>query len=259
MSEYRPLEAERIENARKEAAIGRKIVVFKSTASTNDIAWQYANRPANHGLCVLAESQTRGRGRRGRKWYGSPGQSILCSILLLRSSLESELLTLAAVVAAAEAVRQFCHVSCRIKWPNDLLIADKKLAGILVEKKTVKNKQQFVIGIGINCSQEQAHLESRLHNSAVSLKMATGRDIDRSGLVCELLGELEFWLERPANEVIDKWLQLSGMLGLHLCVECDGKTYRGTCRGIDPVQGLILQLDRGPIRFFPAGQTSICT
>ena len=82
MNQYTPLDVDRIEDARKGGCVGRKVVLYKSTASTNDIAWEYSANADNHGLCVLAESQHKGRGRRGRRgrmWYSEPGQSILCS------------------------------------------------------------------------------------------------------------------------------------------------------------------------------------
>jgi BirA family biotin operon repressor/biotin-[acetyl-CoA-carboxylase] ligase len=258
MTPYEPLDVDRIEAARRGAVIGRKIVVFKSTGSTNDIAWEYAGKIDNHGLCVLAESQTKGRGRRGRTWYSKPGESILCSILLTKLSIEAEGLTLAAAVATAEAVREMCGVHCRIKWPNDLLAGDRKLAGILVEKRTVRGADRFVTGIGINCRQEAADFDqAKLNLPATSLTVETGKSIDRTDLVCRLLDNMELWLGRPAETIIERWLELSGMLGRRVSVECDGSRFSGTCRGVDPVHGLIVQPDRGAIRFFPAGQTSL--
>ncbi|MCI0499539.1 MAG: biotin--[acetyl-CoA-carboxylase] ligase [Planctomycetales bacterium] len=306
------LDVDRIEAARQNAVIGKKLVVFKSTASTNDAAWRYASNPLHHGLCVLAESQTKGRGRRGRTWYSKPGQSILCSILLLDQPIEAELLTLTAAVATAEAInrtawaQQFLSDSsaaprndrggiarsmnsvgtahptkCRIKWPNDILVNDKKLAGILVEKQTIRRRHHFVIGIGINCNQDAAFFEScTLNQPATSLAIETGHPIDRTALVCELLEQFELWLDKARvgiahptgtekigdcpylkssadNLVIQRWLELSGMLGRRVTVECDGKQYSGTCRGVDPAEGLVLQLDRGPVRFFAAGHTTL--
>lgn len=272
------IDIDRIEAARRNAVIGRKTIVFKSTASTNDAAWRYASNSLHHGLCILAESQTKGRGRRGRVWYCQPGQSILCSILLLDQSIEAELLTLTAAVATAEAINKFAWQQqndcagtaqppkCRIKWPNDILVNDKKAAGILVEKQTVGRRHNFVVGIGINCSQPPEFFAAHdLNFPATSLAIETGRPIERTALVCELLAQFETWLDKtragrggPAeNPVIACWFKLSGMLGRRATVECDGRQYSGTCRGIDPAQGLILQLDGGAVRFFHASQTSL--
>ena len=253
-----PLIADRIEAARKDARIGSKVVVFQSTASTNDIAWEYASNADNDGLCVLAESQEAGRGRRGRTWFSEPRQSVLCSILLTKSDIEAELLTLAAGVAVAEAINQYCELPCRIKWPNDILIREQKVAGILVEKRINNNIPCFVIGIGINCNQPSEFFGSHEFNiPATSLAIETGQTIDRTALVCELLEQLECWLDKGSVPVIERWLQLSGMLGRHITLECDGQRFSGFCRGIDPVEGLIVHLDNSLVRMFGAAQTSV--
>ena len=278
MNSYIGLDVGRIEDARKDACIGRKVVLYKSTASTNDIAWEYAANVDNHGLCVLAEAQTAGRGRRGRVWFSEPGQSVLCSVLLTRTVAPAEMLTLTAGVAVAEAINgsmynhgqaqidRATRSQCRIKWPNDILIQDQKVAGILVEKRIINGTPAFVIGIGVNCNQAAAAFDDYdLNMPATSLAIQTGQSIDRTELVCVLLEKLEYWLEQTSvgtagptgNPVIQRWLQLSGMLGRHITVECDGRQYSGFCRGIDPVDGLILQLDNSLVRMFRAAQTSI--
>jgi biotin-(acetyl-CoA carboxylase) ligase len=342
-----PYLIDRIEAARGggNARIGRKVVVFQSTASTNDIAWEYAANADNDGLCVLAESQSKGRGRRGRVWLSEPRQSILCSVLLTNTPIEAELLTLAAAVATAEAINRSAWataeavnrsawasafaeatvdrqstlqnskhnhgqapdfakatvdtqstlqnskhnhgqadpsaplgtwldratwVQCRIKWPNDILIQEQKIAGILVEKRTKNKRPCFVIGIGINCNQGPEFFAAHdLNMPATSLSIQTGQTIDRTALVCELLEQIELWLDKSCtknsvgtahptgNPVIERWLQLSGMLGRHITVECDGRRYSGFCRGVDPAQGLILHLDNSLVGMFSASHTSV--
>ena len=255
-----PYLIDRIEEARKDSWLGHKIVLFKSTASTNDIAWEYAGNALHHGLCVLAESQSKGRGRRGRRWYSNPGQSILASVLLLNQPIPAERLTLTAAVAAAEAIQTFCKLPCQIKWPNDILVDGKKLAGILVEKKTAQKRHHFVIGIGINCDQPAEFFDAHdLHLPATSILIETGQATDRTGLVCALLEKLEKWLDKKhdSNAIITRWQQLSDLLGHHVTVESDNRTYSGFCRGIDPAEGLIVQLDSGPVKIFHANHTSI--
>lgn len=266
MKHCTPLDIDQIEAARKTARIGRKVVLFQSTASTNDIAWEYAANLENDGLCILAESQSKGRGRRGRVWFSEPGQSILCSVLLTKPAVEAELVTLTAAVAVAEAINRICTLTCRIKWPNDILIRNQKVAGILTEKQIRNGSDAFVIGIGINCHQTAAAFTGYdLNIPATSLAIEARQGIDRTNLVCELLEQIEIWLDkaRPGttgpmgNPVIERWLQLSGMLGRHVTVECDGVRHSGFCRGVDPVDGLILQLDNSLVRMFTAAQTSV--
>ena len=267
-----PLSIDRIEQARHGRALGHKALVFASTASTNDIAWEYAVNPANHGLCVLAERQTAGRGRRGQSWVGGEGQSILCSILLIEPPMEAERLTLTAAVAVADTVRAFCGLAAMIKWPNDILVNGKKLAGILVEKRSIDNRACFVIGVGINCNQTAEAFEGlKLRTPATSLRIETGTDVDRTGLVCALLESIEQTIEAGIEDncqsstanrqfqdsVIDRWMQLSMLLGRHITVECDNQLYSGFCRGVDPTEGLMIQLDTGTVRAFCAQRTSI--
>lgn len=277
------LDVDRIEESRRDAVIGRKVILFKSTASTNDIAWEYAGNAAYHGLCVLAEEQTRGRGRRGRKWQSRPGESILCSILLIEAAIGAELLTLTAAVATAEAIRDHCGLNACIKWPNDVLVDGKKLAGILVEKRTVSGRMCCVVGLGINCTQDAGAFEGQtLRAPATSVRMETGKIIDRTGLVCALMAGMEEWLgkamvgttttmvgtahptaamvgtARPTeNAVVRRWSQLSTLLGRHVTVECDNEHFSGFCRGMDPSEGLVVQLDSGAVRAFAASQTSL--
>ena len=191
------LDVDQIERARQDALIGQKVVLYKSTASTNDIAWEHAGNPAHHGLCVLAEAQSKGRGRRGRSWHSRPGESLLCSLLLIDAPIEAELLTLTAAVATAEAISGLCGLKVRIKWPNDILIADRKLAGILVEKRTVKGRACFVVGVGVNCHQEAAAFEGHaMRTPPTSLRMETGALIDRTALACAFMAAFEEWLAR---------------------------------------------------------------
>ena len=288
MNHYALLDVDRIEDARKDCRVGRQVVVFRSTDSTNDIAWEYAANANNDGLCVLAESQHKGRGRRGRQWYSESGQSVLCSVLLTKTAAAAEILTLTAGVAVAEAINdtawaasvpqtktpsglrgtppsqgESCldratRLQCRIKWPNDILIQNKKVAGVLVEKRIENDLPCFVIGIGINCNQQSKAFEHHTLNlPATSLAIETGRPIDRTGFVIELLKQIEVWLSKTNEQIVERWLELSGMLGEHVAVECDGRRYSGFCRGVDPVEGLILQLDNSLVRMFGAAQTSI--
>ncbi|MHC4927458.1 MAG: biotin--[acetyl-CoA-carboxylase] ligase, partial [Planctomycetota bacterium] len=147
----------------------------------------------------------------------------------------------------------------RIKWPNDILIDDKKLAGILVEKKTHGQQQHYVVGIGVNCHQDEgAFNEHRLKIPATSLAIETGKEINRNTLTAAVLGSLEQWLSvEDNNSVLHRWQQLSALLGRHITVESNNQTYSGFCRGIDPAEGLVVQLDTGMVKIFHANQTTI--
>lgn len=241
--------------------IGKKILVYKSTSSTNDIVLKHIENAENNGLCVFAESQTKGRGRRGNKWFSAGGQSILCSILLIDFPYGAELLTLCFSVAAVEAINKCGKIKARIKWPNDVIVNGKKLAGILVESKITNGRFDYVIGIGINCHQDQEFFKTvKLCGLATSIDLENGALVNRNALAIELLNLIDRWLIRAKSDndlVVNRWQALSSLLGHYITLEYDGEEYSGTCIGLNPAQGLIVQTDRGPVKIFTASHTRI--
>ena len=240
--------------------IGREVLVYNRTSSTNDIAKRYARDKGNDGLAVFAEEQTAGRGRTGNKWHTKRSDSILCSILLIDSNLNAELLSLTLAVATAEAVGKPSRSQAKIKWPNDIMLNGKKVAGILLEAKPQKNGKIFVVGIGINCHQQKKDFPAELQQTATSIDIESHSIADRIHLAKRLLGSIDHWLEaaeQNKQQVIDRWRSLSIQLGHRVTLLFDGKKFTGNCTGIDPEKGLILHLDSGAIRMFDAAHTTI--
>jgi BirA family biotin operon repressor/biotin-[acetyl-CoA-carboxylase] ligase len=240
--------------------IGREIFVYNRTSSTNDIADRYARDKSNDGLVVFAEEQTAGRGRAGNKWLSKRSDSILCSILLINENLSAELLSLTFAVAVAEAVGKQSRSRAKIKWPNDILLNGKKVAGILLEAKPHKNGKTFIIGIGINCHQQKSDFPAELQQTATSIDIESHAITDRIHLAKRLIGSIDHWLEaaeQNKQQVLDRWRSLSIQLGHRVTLLFDGKKFTGNCTGIDPEKGLILHLDSGGIRMFDAAHTSI--
>ncbi len=264
MSKTELLDVDVIEAGLSAKLIGTKVLVYKSTASTNDIAWEYAANKANSGLAVFAESQSAGRGRHGNKWVSAPSQSILLSILLKNFSCPAELITLAAAVAAAQAITKVAgldQAAARIKWPNDIMLSGKKVAGILLESKVSSAGGDYVIGIGINCRQSKDFFdETNLQMPATSIDLESGGIIDRNLLARKLLICLDKWIATAKNApdtIIRSWQQLSSQLGSRLTLQCDQQLFSGNCIGIDPTKGLIMQLDSGTVRMFDAAHTTV--
>jgi BirA family biotin operon repressor/biotin-[acetyl-CoA-carboxylase] ligase len=236
--------------------IGRQILVYNSTLSTNDIAAEYAKGKENDGLAIFAEEQTAGRGRAGTKWVSKQGDSILCSILLADCTLNPELLSLTSAVAVADAVGG----EARIKWPNDIILNGKKVAGILLESKTDNGSTIYTIGVGINCHQRIESFPAELQSIATSIDIESGLICDRISLAKRLLSSIDHWLEvaeKNSEKIIDQWRKLSIQLGHRVTCIYDGRKFIGNCIGIDPEKGLILQLDTGGTRFFDAAHTTI--
>jgi BirA family biotin operon repressor/biotin-[acetyl-CoA-carboxylase] ligase len=254
------LDPDKIKSNLKTKRIGRKIIVYNSTSSTQKIAAEYAKNKDNDGLVILAEEQTAGRGRADNKWYSSHSESILCSIILTDSKLNSDLLSLTCAVAVAEAIGKSAKSEAKIKWPNDILLNGKKAAGILLESKTDNGSNTCIIGIGINCHQKKDSFPVELQPIATSIDIENHSICDRILLAKRLLTSMEHWLEeagQSSEKVIDQWNKLSIQLGHRVRLIYNGREFSGNCIGIDPEKGLILQLDTGGIRMFDAGHTSI--
>jgi BirA family transcriptional regulator, biotin operon repressor / biotin---[acetyl-CoA-carboxylase] ligase len=254
------LDPDKIKSHLRTKRVGQKVVVYNSTASTNDVAAQYAKNKNNDGLVVLAEQQIKGRGRSGNKWVAGFADSVICSILLTDCAINAELLSLTIAVATAEAIGKCTKAEAKIKWPNDVILNNKKVAGILVESKKVSKYTAYIIGIGINCHQSKRDFPAELRKIATSIDIETGGQIDRISLIKRLFVLVETSLEiaeQNKKEIIERWQWLSTQLGQRVALIYNKKKFAGNCIGIDPENGLILQLDTGGIRIFPASQTTI--
>lgn len=263
------LDPDKIKEGLKTKRIGTKILVYDSTSSTNDVAAEYARNEQNDGLVIFAEEQTAGRGRAGNKWLGGRADSILCSIVLIEDKINAELLSLTCAVAVAEAIDKPGRSQTKIKWPNDIMLNGKKVAGILLETKSlpisdsgtpVSKSKIYVVGIGINCHQKKESFTDELKRIATSIDAESHSISDRILLAKRLLSSVDHWLEVAANnskKVIERWHELSIQLGHRVTLIFNGARFAGRCIGIDPEKGLILQLDTGGIRMFDAAHSAI--
>jgi len=254
------LDVDKIRANLKTKHIGRKILVYNRTSSTNDIAAEYAKNKKNHGLAIFAEEQTAGRGRAGTKWLSGRADSILCSIVLTDTKCNADLLTLTCAVAVAEAIGKPRSSEAKLKWPNDVILDGKKVAGILVESKTHNNHTAYILGIGINCHQKKDSFPAELQPIATSIDIESRSICDRISLTKRLLTSIDHWLEvaeKSSERVIDQWSKLSTLLNQRITLIYNGRKFTGNCIGIDPEKGLILQLETGGTRFFPAAHTTI--
>ncbi len=250
------LDRDRIKTNLKTRRIGSSIVVYKSTSSTNDVAAEYAKSPDNCGAVIFAEEQTAGRGRGGNKWISKKGGSLLCSIVLSGEQINPEILCLSCAVAVTEAIGK----NVKIKWPNDIILNGRKVAGILLETKKYKNHTAYILGTGINCHQKQNDFPKELRKTATSIDIERGSFVDRNTLAKRLLSSIEHWVDiakRNSDKVIEQWQKLSMLLNKRITVIYKGKSFTGNCIGIDPEKGLIVQLETGSVRMFDAAHTTI--
>ncbi len=259
----RPLPAE-IRRGLNTRILGREIHHFESVTSTQDVARRLAAQGAVEGTVVVAESQTAGRGRRGRDWHSPPGAGLWLSVVLRPDLLPAQvpLLTLAAGVAAARAITEAAGVSPGLKWPNDLLVDDRKVGGILAEMSGQQDGIDHVIlGVGINVGAGPDLFPPELRDRAVSLARCAAREVSRIDLCRWLLVALEeVYLRLAAGEsaaVLEEWRRASITLGRRVAVILPAETVVGQALDLSPDGGLVLALPGGGTRTFLAGEVSL--
>jgi BirA family transcriptional regulator, biotin operon repressor / biotin---[acetyl-CoA-carboxylase] ligase len=190
--------------------------------STQAVAFALAADGAADRTVVVAQAQTAGRGRRGRLWLDEPGASLLTSIIL-RPRLEPArlpTLSLAAGVAVVEALERVTGLKPRLKWPNDVLVDGRKLAGILLESR-IGPSALVVLGIGVNLAQRV--FPADLAERATSVRLATGRRVDADALLTALLESLDTWRTRLETEgwapIRERWRTLTETLGRRVSID----------------------------------------
>jgi BirA family biotin operon repressor/biotin-[acetyl-CoA-carboxylase] ligase len=209
--------------------------------STSDIAARAATSRANDGLAVFAEEQSAGRGRRGRPWSAPPRSSILLSVLIFPTGPLDDpgWLTALGAVAVAEVVETFTRAEARIKWPNDVRVDRRKVAGILVERG-----RGAVVGIGLNINVEAGDFAPELAGSATSMLRLAGRRFDRSEVARPLLQRLDHWYglglaEGPAS--LDAPVRSrSEHVGRDVRVETTAGVVEGRLEAIQVGRGIVL-------------------
>ena len=197
-----PLTRDTIHSTLSTTWLGRRIELFDCLPSTNREAVQLAQAEVEHGTVVVADSQTAGRGRLSRSWFSPPGANLYCSIILRATRPPKRLtewlswLPLISALAAAEAIEEVSSIHVSVKWPNDLLISERKVGGILCESGTGKRSDPFqIIGIGINVNGDHNDWPADLRDSATSIWQERKIVIDRNRLLAQLLLELEQCLD----------------------------------------------------------------
>ena len=240
---------------------GCKIYTFDTIDSTNNCARALAGCWAEEGTVIIAEQQTAGRGRLGRPWVANPNENLTFSIIL-RPTIPADainLLPLSVAVAVAGAVEKVTGLKLECKWPNDLLYNNQKVAGILLEGSYAQNTVDWiVIGIGINVN--QTLFPGDLDKKATSLKLAAGRDIDRTALFTAVLESLERYYHAGSKSgfqsILPDWIAKTKMIDQKISVMENGALLSGTVKGVSREGGLILRSDAGEHTVF-AGDVTI--
>jgi BirA family biotin operon repressor/biotin-[acetyl-CoA-carboxylase] ligase len=231
--------------------LGRTLAARAETASTNDWAWEALSAGAPDGSAFVADAQTRGRGRDGRAWESPPGLGLLLSVAL-RLGCErrpASLLPLVAGLAAAEAFGRH-GVPARLKWPNDLMLGGRKLAGVLCETRLLgESERPAVIGIGVNVAQRLEDFPPALRERAVSLRLA-GYEVSREAAAAGFLNALEPLLADDqegggAGRVVARYRERADFWGRPVSVRGPAGQISGVARDLDESGGLVVRLEDG--------------
>lgn len=197
-SEFHALNAKAIQRALTTTALGRTLHVLDIAASTNSLAVRMAQEDAPHGTVVVAESQSAGRGRLGRHWYSPPGKNLYCSVLLRKAVPHKHLprwlswTPLIAALAAERAIHTVAGLSPTVKWPNDVLLGDRKVGGVLCESGDLGSAAPYVVvGLGLNVNIQTGEFPEELRAIATSLAAEAQRPFDRAALLAAFLSDLE--------------------------------------------------------------------
>ncbi len=241
--------------------IGKKILYFDRVPSTMDAAMESGLKGAAEGTLVLAESQTRGRGRLGRDWVSPKYKGIYLSLILRPKILPSlnPVLTLLAAVSICEAIKIIAGLDAQIKWPNDILMHHKKLGGILTELNAEMDRTSFVvIGIGLNVNNDKKDLIT----GATSLKEQKKESINRIELLRDLLRQIEKnyieFQEKGTQAILDKWRAFNITLGRRIKVVSQKMHLEGEAVSIDADGGLLVRKDSGLIEKVISGDIIHC-
>lgn len=257
------IDATALQLALDTTVFGRKAVLLTSTLSTQGDVLKLAEQGQDEGAVVIAEEQTGGRGRFGRKWFSPPGKGIWMSVLL-RPDVplqHTPQLTLLTGVAVCRAVRACTGADAGIKWPNDLLIDGRKVCGILLESTVEDHEVRFCIaGIGVDVNFDPEDYPEDLTTIATSLKMETGQPVDRTKLTAAILTELEqlyFLYQKEGFGVISAlWEALSVSMNREITVTNPHGVIEGKAIGLDPSGALIVEKHDGEHTLVISGEIS---
>lgn len=242
----------------------REIVYFQETDSTNIQAKNLAAEGAGEGTLVIAEKQIAGKGRKGRVWFSPVGNGIYVS-LIVRPTLppaEAAKMMLMTAVAVAEAVVSVAPLNVRIKWPNDILVNEKKMAGILTEISTDMDAVDYmIIGLGLNVNTPAGEFPPEIRTLATSLRAETGRTFSRAAVLRAVLQSFETHYDRfmtaGFEPILEKWKAYADIIGRKIRVDMIGRSITGDVLEVDRDGVLVIQDDEGKIHKIVSGDVNL--
>jgi BirA family biotin operon repressor/biotin-[acetyl-CoA-carboxylase] ligase len=243
----------------------RKIFYLKKVDSTQNFAKNLILKGYGEGTIVIAATQSSGRGRLDRNWISPKGGIYISYVLKPHINRKYfPLINLACGIAVAKAINLATGLEAKLKWPNDVLIADKKVCGILTETVQTFNDLFVIAGIGINVNVDVSFFPKNMQNATTSLKWELKKNISKMNLIRVLLDELEksyilLNQEGRYEAILSEWKKLTNTLGVRVQVKFQQEVTEGLASDIDETGALIVKLDDGSMRKILAGDVSIQT
>lgn len=241
-----------------ELTIGARVEWKSRVASTMDEVRDALARGAEHGLVIVADEQTAGRGRHERVWLAKPADDLLFSLGLRPSKPALSQLSILAGLGVAEAMAPLVPHPVTIKWPNDVRVRGRKLAGVLVETRIAGDSVEAVVGVGLNVNSDPAEWVD-IANAATSLRLESGKVLNRREVLDRILDEFTHLYERltSGESLVALWAGRLDTLGAHVTVRRGGETVRGIAETVDETGRLGVRLDHGQLAFFDAGEVTL--
>jgi BirA family biotin operon repressor/biotin-[acetyl-CoA-carboxylase] ligase len=236
-------------------ALGGPVVHLDRTGSTNDHARELASAGAPHGTVVVAEEQTAGRGRQGRSWVSPRGRALTLSIVVRLGDAALDLLPLSAAVAVCEACERAAPVHCAVKWPNDVWIDGRKVAGILIEARPQEG--WAVLGIGLNVDTSDDELDEAIRDQATSLRIAAGSPAERERALEALLERLAERLGAEREPLLAAYRERDALHGRQIAWNARGDRREGKAEGIDDEGNLVVFTADGERHTLTAGEVHL--
>ena len=246
--------------------VGRQIYLFGEVTSTNEVLRNLAKAGARDGTVVLAESQTAGRGRLGKTWFSPFGVNLYASVLFRPAigPTEAPVFSFIASLALADAIRALGFPAA-IKWPNDVLVEGKKVAGVLAELSTSEDRLDYLIlGVGVNLNVEHKALLAALGEAgraAGSLRDFGGKDVDRNAFAASFLNFLDEWLlvyrDRGGTALLKAWRDRDILTGRRVQVREERITFEGRALGVHADGQLVVEDSKGLTRKVATGEVRL--
>lgn len=241
--------------------IGRNFIYAEEVTSTNDLILNERKHYKQHGTVLLAENQTAGKGRLNRPWYSATELNLTFSILILDAKYfrkKINILNFTIALAVAMSIENLFQLKTELKWPNDVLISNKKIAGVLLESVSSGNRiERLVIGIGLNVN--QTTFQGKFNVEPTSLRRELRQNIEREKLLAEILNNFEELMETSVSKpkfILNEWRSRCRLLGERITISENDKTKHGIFEDIDD-EGFLILKSNGALETIHFGDVSI--